>query len=290
MQEPVPAVRHAPPIGTANLDNGLHFISGLPRAGSTLLAALLRQNPRLHAGMTSPVGSLFTTALREMSQGNETAVFIDDSQREAILRGLFDNYYHAHHPTRLVFDTNRLWCSKLPTIAAMFPDAKVICCVRHVPWILDSIERLIRRNHLETSKIFNFEPGGTVYSRVEGLGSGTGMVGFAWNALREAYFGEQADRLLLVTYDTLTTAPQRALDAIYDFIGEPRFAHDPENVAYAEAEEFDARLGTPGLHRVGRRVAAQPRATILPPDLFRRFEPDSFWREASLNIRKVRIV
>jgi sulfotransferase len=32
------------------MDNGLHFISGLPRSGSTLLAALLRQNPFLHAG------------------------------------------------------------------------------------------------------------------------------------------------------------------------------------------------------------------------------------------------
>src|SRR3569832_2806671 len=37
-----------------------HFISGLPRSGSTLLAALLLQNPRFHAGMTSPVGTLFT--------------------------------------------------------------------------------------------------------------------------------------------------------------------------------------------------------------------------------------
>jgi hypothetical protein len=32
-----------------------HFISGLPRAGSTLTAAILRQNPRFHAGMSSPV-------------------------------------------------------------------------------------------------------------------------------------------------------------------------------------------------------------------------------------------
>jgi len=32
-----------------------HFISGLPRSGSTLLAALLRQNPRFHAAMTIPV-------------------------------------------------------------------------------------------------------------------------------------------------------------------------------------------------------------------------------------------
>ena len=271
------------------MDNGIHFISGLPRAGSTLLSALLRQNPRFHAGMTSPVGSLFTALLREMSQGNETAVFIDNTQREAVLRAIFDGYYHAIHPIKMVFDTNRLWTSKLPTVTALFPQAKIICCVRHVPWILDSLERLIRLNKYELSKIFSFEPGGTVYSRVEGLGSGTGMVGFAWNALREAFYGEESDRILLVTYETLTATPQRALDAIYDFIGEPRFTHDPDNVTY-DATEFDARLGTPGLHAVGRRVRPATRATILPPDLFRRFEPDSFWRDPAVNLRGVKIV
>ncbi|MEM5734156.1 sulfotransferase, partial [Shewanella algae] len=35
-----------------------HFISGLPRSGSTLLSAILRQNPRFSAGMSSPVAML----------------------------------------------------------------------------------------------------------------------------------------------------------------------------------------------------------------------------------------
>jgi sulfotransferase len=161
------------------MSSRIHFISGLPRSGSTLLAAILRQNPRFHAGMTSPVGSLFTALLRQMSQDNETAVFIDGAQRWAILTGAFDSYYHREHPTRVVFDTNRLWCSKLPTLAALFPDAKVSCCVRHVPWILDRIERLIRRNKFEPSKIFNFEPGGTVYSQAEEFCSVVGMIGFS---------------------------------------------------------------------------------------------------------------
>jgi sulfotransferase len=44
-----------------------HFISGLPRSGSTLLSALLLQNPRFHAGMTSPVGTLFSGMLNQFS-------------------------------------------------------------------------------------------------------------------------------------------------------------------------------------------------------------------------------
>jgi sulfotransferase len=144
-----------------------------------LLAALLRRNKRVHAGMSSPVGSLFTALLRQMSQDDEASVFIDDAQHQAILTDVFDSYYHREHSTGVVFDTNRLWCSKLPTLAALFPDAKMICCVRHVPWILDSIERLIRRNKFEPSKSFNFEPGGTVYSRVARIGSGISMICFS---------------------------------------------------------------------------------------------------------------
>ena len=55
----------------------IHFISGLPRSGSTLLAALLRQNPRFEAGMSGPLAGLFGALLRDMSARNEFSVFIE---------------------------------------------------------------------------------------------------------------------------------------------------------------------------------------------------------------------
>ena len=70
------------------------------------------------------------------------------------------------------------------------------------------------------------------------------MVGFAWNALREAFCGEHSDKLLALTYETLTTRPDMAIEAVYDFIGEKRFAHDFDNVEF-DADEFDRRLGLP---------------------------------------------
>lgn len=73
------------------MENGIHFISGLPRSGSTLLAAILRQNPRFHAGMSSPMGSLFMALQGAISRRNEASVFIDKSQKHELLKGLFDN-------------------------------------------------------------------------------------------------------------------------------------------------------------------------------------------------------
>jgi sulfotransferase len=271
------------------MDNGIHFISGLPRSGSTLLAALLRQNPALHAGITSPVGSLFGTMLREVSQGNETAVMIDDTQRQALLSGVFDNYYHAIHPKKTVFDTNRVWCTRLHIITTLFPRAKVICCVRDVGWILDSIERMIRQNRWELSKIFDFDPAGTMHSRIEGLASRNGMMGFAYNAVKQAMHSDEAGKMMILTYETLTREPVYAMQAVYDFAGFPPFSHDFENVLF-DAREFDARLGTPGLHSVHPRVLPPERPTILSPDIWRRFEGENFWRDPSFNMRGVQIV
>src|SRR5690554_2889934 len=93
-----------------------HFISGLPRSGSTLLAALLQQNPRFHAGMTSPVGNLFSSLLNQFGAGSEFGPVITQGQRKQLLQGLFYNYYAEQSDSPVIFDTNRLWCSKLPAL------------------------------------------------------------------------------------------------------------------------------------------------------------------------------
>jgi sulfotransferase len=47
-------------------------------------------------------------------------------------------------------------------------------------------------------------------------------------------------------------------------------------MAGGRAEELDRRLGTPGLHKVGRRVESTGRKSVLPGDLVRKYENDAF--------------
>lgn len=264
-----------------------HFISGLPRSGSTLLSAILLQNPRFHAGMTSPVGALFSGVLEQCSAGSEFGAVIDTDMRRRLLRGLFDSYYADKADKPVVFDTNRLWSSRLPAISDLFPQAKVIACVRNVAWVMDSIERLYRANPFENTKLFgDAVERNTVYSRCETLAQRNRLVGFAWAALKEAYYGEHADSLLIVDYDLLTQAPDRVMRLVYDFIGEPWFEHDFDNLAY-DAPEFDQALGVSGLHKVKPKVELQSRRTILPPDLFRQYAELSFWLDGSASAANV---
>jgi sulfotransferase len=256
----------------------LHFISGLPRSGSTLLAGILRQNSRFHAAMSSPVAGLINGALEQMGAGSEFYTFFDEKKRKDICQALFQAYYADTTGHDVIFDTNRLWTARLHQLVELFDDFKVVCCVRNPAWIMDSFEVIYRKNPFDYSRMFNAGSRQTVYSRCETLINAGGTVGGAWTALKEAYYGEYSDRLLLVDYDLLTQRPAEALKLIYRFLQQPVFDHNFNEVEY-EDSEFDNKLGVKGLHTVRKKVAFKPRRTILPPDLFAKYQEMDFWQD-----------
>jgi sulfotransferase len=267
-----------------------HFISGLPRSGSTLLAAILNQNPRFRAGMTSPLADIMGMVIAEASSKNDFSFAVSEEQRVSLVRGLVENFYAGSAGADVVFDTSRLWCSRMKLIETLFPQAKVIACVRQLSWVLDSMERLVRNSPVGVSKVFRFDTNTTVYSRSEALTDPRGMVGFAYQSVKDAFYGQYAPgQLLLLTYESLVGNPAATLKALYQFIGEPWFDHDFENIEF-DASEFDERVGMPGLHTVRRKLEAIERTPILPLEIFNRFAREAFWLDPKNNVSGVRVL
>ena len=257
----------------------LHFISGLPRSGSTLLGALLAQNPRFHAGMSSGLYPVVATNIRMMSAGAELSKLIDKDQRKHILSAIFNCWYEKQSDKDVIFDTNRGWANSMPLLQDLYPEAKVIACVRDVPWIMDSMERVYRKNPYENTALFGPESDGNMYARMTALIRNDRLVGSAWANLKEAFYGEQAANLLVVDYDLLAQSPEKVLPLVYQFLDEPWFdGHDFENVDF-DAPEFDEALGASGLHKIRPKVSLERRQTLLPPDLFEQFKNMDFWRD-----------
>ena len=271
------------------MTSDVHFISGLPRSGSTLLSALLRQNPRVWASVSSPVATLWGELLPRMSGKSEYSSFFDDERRGRILKGIFDGYYGPDRRA-VVFDTNRSWTARAPIVHALYPDARIVCCVRDVSWVIDSVERVVRRNPLQMSRIFGFKPGASVYARADVLmDQENGLVGAPWSALREAWFSELADRLIVVNYDSFTRDPRSTMSKLYAELGEAAFEHDFENIEYDEPD-YDEDLGTPGLHRVRSRVEPAQRPSCLPPDIFAKYADANFWARPEYQGRGVTVL
>jgi sulfotransferase len=270
----------------------LHFISGLPRAGSTMLAAILRQNPRFRSSMSGPLFQIFAALRRSM--GYDLAYMITDDQRERVFRGVVEAFYGGSPDAAVIFDTNRAWCSALPTLARVFPESRVICCLRNTAWILDSFERLVQVNSMRVPRIFPVEASGighensgaTVVERVELLMKY--QVGGCLNGLRQAWFGEYAERLIGIRYESIVEQPDEIIRRLYELLAEDHFRHDFNTLEYDEPA-YDEQLGLPGLHRVRHRVEATKRLTILPPDLFAQHNR-AFWDMPGQNPRGVTLL
>jgi sulfotransferase len=268
----------------------VHVISGLPRSGSTLLSAILRQNPRFEAGVTSPVASLCDALTRVMSAGAEFGSCFDDARRASMFHAVFAGYYASVAADKVVFDTNRTWTAKLSWLGRIYPDARVICCVRDIAWIIDSVERLLKDNPMQQSRVFGDDTPLSMYARVALLmNTDSGLVGLPWGLFREAWFGEGAERLIVVPYESLVAAPGKVIARLYEALEEPDFSHDFGNVSFAEPA-YDVELGMPGLHRVRALVNPVQRAPSIPPDLFAKYADANFWRTPGLNVRNVRVL
>ena len=268
----------------------IHFISGLPRSGSTLLSGILRQNPRIHAAMSSPVSSMCGAIQLKMSSAGEYAMIFDDELRRTMMRGIFNAYYSNIPDGHLIFDTNRGWQKFAALSKNLYPDSQIICCVRDISWIMDSVERMLNKNPLQLSRIFGFATGESVYDRVEQMmDPQKGFIGRCLASFREAWFGEQAGRLIVLPYDNLVREPQRTMNHLYKALGETPFSHDFLNIDYDEPD-YDEKLGMPGMHKVHRKVEYQERMTCIPPDLFAKYAELNFWKRPELNFRGVRMI
>ncbi|WP_442795367.1 sulfotransferase family protein [Pelobium manganitolerans] len=254
-----------------------HFISGLPRSGSTLLSGILTQNPLIHAGMSSPIASLINGCLEQTGAGSEFYSFFDEQKRKNICKALFNAYYQDN-PKEIIFDTNRLWTARMHQLVELFDDFKIICLVRDPAWIMDSFEKIYRKNPFDYSKMFSAGNRTTVYSRCESLLNS--VVGVPLTALKEAFYGEYSDRLLVVDYELLSRFPEKTLKLIYEFTRTKPYAHDFENVEFSH-DEFDYTLGVKGLHTVARKVEFKQRRSILPPDLFQKYQELAFWKDTA---------
>src|SRR5688500_109458 len=125
-----------------------YFVSGMPRAGSTLLMNILAQNPRFHVTGTSGIMDVIFGIRNTWDKHVEFQATPDEDAKLRVMRGILDGFY-ANVDKPVVFDKSRGWLSLLEMAETILSHkAKVLVPVRDLREILASWEKLWR----ETSK------------------------------------------------------------------------------------------------------------------------------------------
>ena len=91
-----------------NNEKTLHFISGLPRSGSTLIANLFKQNPLIHGESVSSLASLVGSVNSSWNQYETNKEYANDKAKAGTIKGIL-NGYHSHIEKPIVMDKDRGW-------------------------------------------------------------------------------------------------------------------------------------------------------------------------------------
>ena len=253
-----------------------YFIVGLPRSGSTLLTAILNQNPNFYSDISSPVQDILEASILYLSE-TDNSQNIDERQRKNVLTSIVEGYY-KHISKEVVFDLSRAWTANTALIKSLFPYTKIICCVRDVSWVLNSFEKIINNNPYYKNSLFDQEAYHSVETRCNSLMdvAKQGQVIKPWFWLKEG-LSLNRNMIHLVEYDDLCSNPEKTIKDIYNFIDQPYFNHDFTKVEYLN-KLFDLKINIPNLHKVTGKVEHLTKKIILPPSIFEKYKGMEFWR------------
>jgi sulfotransferase len=257
----------------------LHFIAGLPRSGSTLLANVLRQNPDIHGEAVSSLSSLVGTVHSNWQNIEQNQEYDNPQAHRGVLMGIIEGYYrHIDRP--IIIDKDRGWTFLIPVMESLLErKVKIIVAVRNPAEILASFEKLRRQNPMFMTRADSqLGPSSSIASRAYFYSGPDGPLGLSHRCVQDAVTMGHLDRMLFVDYNRYCSNPKSQTKRIYDFLELPYFDHDFENLQ--QPEKFnDQAVGLPNLHRIKpslQKTTVNP-VEYLGLDLYEQYNQNIFW-------------
>lgn len=262
-----------------------YFMSGLPRSGSSLLSAILNQNPRFYCGPSSPIPSLILDIEKNLNNNELHKAFIKQNFQHDIIKSLLTNYY-AYDDFPVIIDKNRSWTHRLDYLTKYFDieNPKVICTVRDLSEILASFISLIHRNsqtnfidkQLEKQRIPVSD-----FTRCQLIAS-SGPLGRGYTGLQKAFNSGFKNYIHLVEYKDLVNNPKNTLKRIYNFLEEDYYEHTFDDIKNIHREDDGTIYGLSDMHHVRsvvKSTSESPEA-ILPTQVIKDVTGLEFWRDS----------
>lgn len=267
----------------------VHFIGGLPRAGSTLLCNVLAQNPRFHATATSGILAVLLNTRNQWHNIMEFRAMSEAESEQAklgVLHGILHGYFrHIDRP--VCFDKSRGWPGFIELAAAITGQTpKLIIPVRDLRDVLSSFEKLYRKTcgtRQTSQEAGAFFENRTVAGRCNYLCKQDQVVGVAVTHIKDliarGWAKDKNKSVMFVDYDRFTRYPAKVIKELYEFLEEPVYAHDFENVKQVTQED-DLIWLFRDLHTIRAKIEPQEpdHEEILGVDLCKMYEPEArFW-------------
>ena len=249
-------------------------VTGLPRAGSTLLCQLLAQHPQVACdGHSSPLCNTLLGIRRMVSDDTFFLSQLDhDFERSyanlsAAMRGYLRGWFQECDKP-VVVDKNRAWLHAVEMLLHIEPDARLIVCLRELGQIYGSIEAQHQRTILvdfidHLADFDRFGRADILFAKDKTIGAPL----ISLHAVLDLPKSVQ-QRLYFVRFEDLMEKPVACTAHLYAWLDLPQHPIDPDHLTTGIRESDShyrmkytharaPRIVTPHKHEIPPRIQAQ---------------------------------
>lgn len=226
-------------------------LSGLSRSGSTLLSAILSQNPQIHTEGNSAVCQLIwdiyisyrDKCIQQLKANNKQDILVD------LISMVPNVYYKNRESTKtIVVDKCRSWTldSNIQMLKACIdPNIKVIVLERPIKDVINSFAQLYHNNGitgeaLESELLQILKPGSEPILR-------------SFDGIKWAKANNSANTFIFIKYDDFVKNPRETMVKIYGHCGWTWFEHNFNNIIVKNKED-DTVYGIDKYHEVRPKI------------------------------------
>jgi sulfotransferase len=256
-------------------------VTGLPRAGSTLLCQLLAQHPEIHCeGHSSPLCNTLLGIRRMISDDTfflsqlDTAFESSYAHLASAMQGFLRGWHHdCRKPT--VVDKNRAWLHAIELLLHIEPEAKLIVCLRELGQIYGSIEAQHQRTILvdfidHLADFDRFGRADMLFAKDKAIGAPL----ISLHAVPDLPKAVQ-ERLYFLRFEDLVNQPAICLAHIAAWLSLSPIEIDPDNLTTG-IRESDSHYRMKYTHQQSERITP-PQRHQIPPRIQARIEDAYAW-------------
>ena len=224
----------------------LHYCLGLPRTASSVIMNILNENPRIFTTGTCCMPYFIDVCQQRSSEVSEFIALDKDVLNKSyinFLRQGMRGWFEAMTDKPIVFSKSRIWSELFPHTFAIDPNSKYLVIVRDLRDIICSFESLLWKHPQVTygDRENSFHQLPFEYRMEMYCTDGGSNLGRPLQRLPHVVEVAQknSNNFFVCRHEDFNKEPREALQQIYQWLGEPNFEHDFDNIPKPDYYEHD---------------------------------------------------
>ena len=261
-----------------------YCLHGLPRAGNTLLASIINQNPRIAVTANSIIADMLGE-LYMLKHIDIFKNFPDHKSFDNVTKSLLQTYY-KDWPQEYIIDRAPWGIPvNLKFLKEVQEDIKIIVLVRDVEEILASF---IKWSQKEPTSFVNQYAAKTIEEKCDMLMDKDGVIVKELIGIKHLLDHQPKEMYHIVEYNDLCDNPQQTIKDIYKFLDIPLWGHRFINLDQFEVNnmKYDDNIVGQNLHTIETNSINSNNYNefkenvndILPKSIIEKYNNLNFWK------------